>query len=124
MTVDFYIEKGDDLLVRTLKGEVTPDEIIDSMEASMKHPDYRPGMASLIDLRELVSDSSSADIREFGEFLIAHADAVEGMRAAVVVSRAVDYGMTRMLQAIAESPQFNIALFYDIDEARQWLGVE
>jgi hypothetical protein len=123
MTVDFHIDKTRDLLVRTLGGEVTPDEVIDGLEASMKHPDYRPGMPSLIDMRGLASASSSADIRRFAGFLTEHADTLRGMQAALVVSRTVDYGLARMLQAIADDPHVSLAVFYDIGEARQWLGV-
>lgn len=123
MPVEFSIDKSGDLLMRTIKGEVGVDEIMASLDDSVNHRDYRPGMKSLIDMREYVPQSTSADVRQIAEYLLGRAEVLKGMEAAVVVSQAVAYGMARMLQAFADHPDFNIAVFYDLDEAKQWLGV-
>ncbi len=121
MPVEFSIDKENELLERTVTGKVTPEEVIASLEASISHPDYLPGMRSLTDMRDFVLSSTAEDIRQYATFLGAHMDMIKGMQAAVVVSRTVDYGLTRMLQAIADDPTFAIAVFYDIDEAKRWL---
>jgi hypothetical protein len=124
MPVTFHIDKKTGLLLRKVEGEVGPTEMIASLEASMRHPDFRPGMDSLTDMREFAQKSDSADIRQFAGFLLDQIDLVAGTRAAVVVSRTVDYGFTRMLQALVDVPGISVAVFYDIDEAEQWLRLE
>jgi hypothetical protein len=122
MPVDVWIDKENGLICRTLRDEISIDEILASLEQTANHPDYRPGMKSLNDLREFVPQSTGNDVRRVADYLLEHATDREGLEAAVVVSRAVDYGMTRMLQALADSPSFRISVFYDLDEAKEWLG--
>jgi hypothetical protein len=121
MPVEFSIDKEDNIVYRTLRGEVRVDEVLASLEETAKHPDYRPGMKSLNDVREYTPRSTSSDVRQIAEYLLGHADVRKGLVAAVVVSQAVSYGMTRMLQALADNPDFSISVFYDLEEAKRWL---
>jgi hypothetical protein len=123
MSIDVSIDKRNNLVCRTLKDEIAIDEILVSLEETAKHPDYRPGMKSLNDMREYVPRSDSINVKRVAEYLLSHIEDRQGLEAAVVVSRAVDYGMTRMLQALADTPAMRIAVFYDLDEAKQWLGM-
>ena len=116
------IDTEQDLVVRVLTGEIEIDEIIASLDNMTEHPGYHAGMKSLNDLREFVPTSSASNVRLMADYLLSN-PLEQGVRAAVVVSRSVDYGMTRMLQALADSPAFSIGAFYDIDEAKEWLGV-
>ncbi len=124
MPIEVTIDKGKDLVTRILTGQIAIEEIIAKLRETAALPDHHPGMKSLNDLREFVPDSTSTDVRRMAEYLLANAAEREGLRAAIVVSRTVDYGMSRMLQALADTPSFSLAVFYDIDEAKQWLGVE
>jgi hypothetical protein len=123
MSIEVTLDKEQDLITRTLSGQFPIDDIIAKLKETVEHPDYHPGMKSLNDLREFVPVSDSSNVRRMAEYLLANAAEREGLRAAIVVSRTVDYGMTRMLQAMADTPSFSLAVFYDIDEAKRWLGV-
>ena len=122
--IEATIDKGNGLITRTLTGQIAIEEIIAKLRETAAHPDYHTGMKSLNDLRDFVPVSDSTNVRQIAEYLLANAAEREGLRAAIVVSRTVDYGMARMLQALVDTPSFSIAVFYDIDEAKQWLGVE
>lgn len=124
MPIEVTIDKGKDLVTRSLTGLSAIEEIIAKLRETAAHPDYHPGMKSLNDLREFAPVSDSTDVRQMAEYLLANSAEREGLRAAIVVSRTVDYGMARMLQALADTPSFSVAVFYDIDEAKQWLGVD
>jgi hypothetical protein len=124
MSIVVTIDKEKDLITRTLTGQFPIEDVIRELQETAKHPDYHPGMKSLNDLREFVPVSDSSNVRRMAEYLLANAAEREGLRAAIVVSRTVDYGMARMLQALADTPSFSLAVFYDLDEAKQWLGVE
>lgn len=124
MSIEVTIDKDKNLITRTFTGQIPGEDIITNMKETAKHPDHHPGMKSLNDLREFVPVSDSSDVRRIAEYLMANVAEREGLRAAIVVSRTVDYGMARMLQALADTPSFSIAVFYDIDEAKRWLGVD
>jgi len=123
MTVEFRVDKKNNLLVRKIGGEVSVAEVMEDLQNALRHPDYKVGMKSLTDLRDYVPTITSSEIREIADYLLADAEARKGMSAAIVVSQKVSYGLMRMLQELSENPEFSISVFYDIDEAKQWLGV-
>jgi len=123
MTVEFRVDKKNNLLVRKIGGEVSVAEVMEDLQNALRHPDYKVGMKSLTDLRDYIPTITSSEIREIADYLLADAEARKGMSAAIVVSQKVSYGLMRMLQELSENPEFSISVFYDIDEAKQWLGV-
>jgi len=42
----------------------------------------------------------------------------------MVVSESLAYGLSRMYDGVVYSEKYEINVFNDIDEARQWLGLE
>jgi hypothetical protein len=79
-------------------------------------------MNDLTDLREYVHGATKEDMARIAQHIIGHGEAAAGMRAALVVSTAVSYGMARMLQIHLDDLPLEISVFYDIDEAERWLG--
>lgn len=124
MPIDVEVNKGDKLVCRTVTGMSSIDEMIASIQATLQHPDYRPGMRDLTDLREHVHKATRQDIERLAQWIIGHAEEVPSTKAAVVVSNMVSYGMTRMLQMHLDELPSEIAVFYDIDEAKRWLGCD
>ena len=124
MAIDVVIDKEGHLVCRTVRGAVSVDEIIANIEATLQRPDYRPGMKDLTDLREYAHGASREDIARLAQCIVGHNEAVTGMRAALVVSTPVSYGMARMLQTHLDDLPSEIAVFYDIEEAKRWLGID
>jgi hypothetical protein len=124
MPIETSIDTRNDLILRTLSGAVEAGELLEALEATLHHPDYHPGMKSLNDLRESTHSARVEDIQQVAGLILKHVDRLEGGRAAIVVSSAVSYGMGRMLQAYADDAPLEIAVFFDMAEARRWLGLE
>ena len=78
----------------------------------------------LTDLREAAHHTGPEDIRRIAGLLSRSLERIAEGRAAVVVSQAVSFGMMRMLQAYVDGIPFEIRIFYDLAEARRWLGLE
>ncbi|MBW1813454.1 MAG: hypothetical protein JRJ39_07210 [Deltaproteobacteria bacterium] len=123
MPVDVSIDKKSDLVLRVVQGLVSTDELLKSLEDVLNHPDYHPGMKSLTDLREATPFTNTGDVEQIANLLQKRKDRFKEGKAAVVVSKEVSYGMIRMLQAYAADSPFEIEVFYDIEEAKKWLGV-
>jgi hypothetical protein len=124
MSIDVVIGKERCSVVRTISRAVGVDEVIASIEATLQHPEYRPGMKNLTDLREYVHGATKEDMARLAEHIIGHSGATRGTKAALVVSSTVSYGMARMLQTHLDDLPAQIAIFYDIDEAKRWLGLD
>lgn len=123
MAIDVTIDTESHLVCRTVTGAYSLDQMIASIEATFQHPDYRPGMKELADFRECVHGATKEDVASLVECVIGHREAASGTRAAVVVSTAVTYGMSRMAQIYLDGFPSEIAVFYDMEDAKRWLGM-
>ena len=76
----------------------------------------------LIDARDAEHDLPASDIRRLVE-LVSDLRATHGFgnRAALVVSRPVQFGMARVYGALAQKVDPDFAVFRDLGEAEVWL---
>lgn len=93
MPISIAIDEKNDLIIRTIKGLVSTQELIDSIEYTLKLPSFHQGMKSLTDLSEATHHTNSEDIKKIAGLLIKHSERLVGGKAAVVVSRIVSFGM-------------------------------
>ncbi len=124
MPVSFTIDRTNDVVLRTARGEITAEQLAQNFEEVLAHPDFHAGIKSLTDARELDHHLEVEDMRDIAKTIARYRDRIAGGRAAVVVSIAVSYGLMRALQAYADQSPIDIRIFYDVDEARRWLGIE
>ena len=95
------------------------------VQEGLSDPRYRPGMRILIDHSRLDwSGLTPADIHRRIELFAKEAGRSGHVSAAVVMRAPVDFGIARMEQALIEfqpEVQIDFAVFFSIDEAREWL---
>ena len=123
MPIEVTVDKENDLVHRVVTGTNTTDEVLESLQAVLSHPDYRPGMRSLTDLREMKHLADANDIKRLARFLVGQANRLKPAKVAVVVSSQASYGMMRMLQVYCSELPIAIEIFDDLDEAERWLGL-
>jgi hypothetical protein len=92
------------------------------LEAVLKHPEYRPGFHFLVDHHGRTP--TTADARRMVAFIGEREAAFAGSRWAIVVHRDVDFGMARMVEALAEDQPTTIRVFRDREEGLRWLRSE
>jgi len=124
MPIEVRIDKQLGVVLRRVTGKVTTEELIANFIETLQHPDYRPGMRSLSDLREVHPSTFSADARKIGDFVVSRSKQTGSARAAIVVSQDASYGMVRVLQVFAQNSPMDIQVFRDMNEARTWLGLD
>jgi hypothetical protein len=73
-----------------------------------------------------LSRISSNQIETILDYIKQHAEKRAGGKTAIVVSKTLEYGMSRMIQTLSEliSIPLEIKIFRSIEEAVQWLGKE
>ncbi len=96
------------------------DQLVQGM---LEHPAFRPGMASLWDLRDATLDSiPSPEIHKAVETIPQYlAGRGADFAVAIVVSRLVDFGVARIYESLAAETLPTVQVLYSIDEARAWL---
>lgn len=124
MPVEFEVDHENGLVVTTLIGRVSTQESLAHIEHLVKNPRDYPHVSYLTDLRRAEHQASGEDIRKISESLSAHEEVIAGRKLAIVVSQPVMYGMMRMLELRLDAAPLDVAVFYEMDDAKRWLGVE
>jgi hypothetical protein len=123
MPVDVHVDKKNGCVHGRVTGIVTAEEMIASFAAVLDHPEFDVTLPILIDMTGVTQSLSAHDVRRLADYLLARGPAaLQGAREAVVVSRPASYGMVRMFQSHLEASGLQLRVFYDVDEARNWLG--
>ncbi len=82
------------------------------------HPEYRPGMGVVHDWRKHSRALEMAEIEARSRYL--SASPLGSIRWALLVERAVDYGMGRMAEALLDGSSVHLRVFQDKAEAEAW----
>lgn len=103
-------------------GTASVEGFIGYSRALSQDPRWRPGLALLVDLRDLdLTPMRSSDIDRLVLFQKTYSDRAAQGPIATVVSRAVDYGIVRMWEAYIAGSGRNHHLATDLEEALAWL---
>jgi hypothetical protein len=109
----------------TLVWRIKPGESFDFSQLSdlVNEPDWKGARRYLWDLRNLEQGPESAtEIRGAAGLVERSQELWAGSRVAVVVSRDLDFGLTRMFSAFAEEISVEYHAFRDEASALAWLG--
>ncbi|MDH3629336.1 MAG: hypothetical protein OES25_17000 [Acidobacteriota bacterium] len=124
MPISYHIHTDRNLVVTRYRGVVSDTEFVNAYREIYNSPSARPGLKELVDLRDVTSVQTGARaMREVTSMVHAfHGDAVELMRTAVLASTDLEYGLSRMYQAIASETPEQVEVFRIAEEALDWLG--
>ena len=122
-SINAITDKTQDLTIVTAAGQLTADDLIDWVTH------YYAGDVTRFILWDLTQANLSAisfeEVEAHAKSFNRLADSRQGGRSAFVFGSDLEYGLGRMYQALSEIENVPIAFqtFRNIDEARQWLGV-
>jgi len=123
MKLTTEIDKKNNLRIHTVDGPLDFKALQRILKETYSSQDYNSDMSVLWDIRKSdLSSFTSAQIQEIKN-LVKKQWGTGGMsRAAIVVSRDIDYGLTRMYELISsEETKSEIRVFREYPEAVQWL---
>ncbi|MFC1829337.1 hypothetical protein ACFL0O_06985 [Thermodesulfobacteriota bacterium] len=123
MEITTNIDKTAGLRTHKVTGVVSKNDLLLKLEEIYSIPDFEPDMNVLWDLRNAdLASFSSDDIHRVRDFVV-HKWGTDGTnRAALVVSRDIDFGLSRMYQVSLESiTASKLQVFRDMDKALAWL---
>lgn len=123
MACTYEIADHPPMIVLVHEGPPVVEEFVAALDAAFADPRYVRGMPVLSDRRRVTGAPTGAQRLAALEYLRRHTSEMIGMRWASVVATPVAYGATR--QAMVEAEEvvgLQMAVFFDIDEARAWLA--
>lgn len=121
MPVTYRIDKTKKIIYTTCVGDVTPDEVFDHFRVLVQDPDCPDRLNVMLDLSESASVPESHQLREVVDQIESIRHKVRFGVCAIVASRDVLFGMSRMFQVFAEKWFREIRVCRARDEAEAWL---
>ena len=108
----------------TFEGKYEPQDIIREFLAAIADPACPDPAALLVDVTksESLENRAPQEIRQVAEYIGPYAKRIGG-RCAIVASRDLHFGLSRMGSVYSEGVGVETAVFRDIPAALEWLGV-
>jgi len=123
MHISSDIDMEKKMRTHVVHGMLDIDELTVQLREIYSSQEYDPDMDVVWDLREAdFSAIKASEVKSFMEFVRKHWGVGGKSRAALVVSRDLDYGLSRMYEILMEGATTStITVFKNIDEAKQWI---
>jgi hypothetical protein len=103
-------------------GEISMDQVRNTLEDVYAHPDFRPEAGAVWDLVAATGDIPTEDVRHLADFVGKLVGEKAPGKVAIVVAHDFEFGMARMYETILGSQSSKpIMVFRDMDEAKRWL---
>jgi hypothetical protein len=124
MPVSIRVDTEEDVVYTTVTGLYTADDVLKAIDELFEHPDFRPGLNGITDLRGAETFPPYTDVIRIAQYLVRNRDRIGRSRTAVLVSSDVSFGTTRMFQTYSDDSSIETHIFHELDEARRWLGLD
>ena len=122
MTVDFHFDVERRYTIVTVHGVLTVEVAREAL-TQLYAQDVRP-LVILWDLSAATLDAETSDVVELVGFIRKNRGEGGANKVAIVTSREVDFGVSRMYEARGDTLPFEIQVFRESTAAKSWLGVE
>jgi hypothetical protein len=124
--ISFRVQAEQGIVVTSWSGEITDEGLLDAYRSLFEDSDWTPKLWELLDVRAArldgVTGEGLQDLAELVHENLGHR--VEEFRTAVVHSRPLSFGITRMYQVFSEESPETVKIFQDTREALEWLGAD
>ena len=124
MKINTFVDKKSSIIIHTITGEITFEEIMASYEALLSHPDFQEDMFAVWDIRNAdASKFDSQDVIRLARYFETQIKNRAAYKVAVIVSRDLEYGLSRTYQVAAADLPAKIGIFINLEDAKEW-GME
>lgn len=122
MMVNTFVDKKSSVIIHTVTGEITFQKIKSSYEAVLSHPDFQKDMCVIWDIRDAdASKFDSQDVIRLARYFETQLKHRAKFKVAVIVSRDLEYGLSRMYQVAAADLPAKIGIFINLENAKKWV---
>ena len=126
MEISTEINKKKNIRSHIVRGVIDISELTEYLKEIYNSSDFDPRMNVFWDLQKAdFSCISSENVTSFMEYVSKQWGTEGKSKAALIVSYDLGYGMSRMYQTLMDgATSSKIAVFRDINEAKEWIGAE
>ena len=122
MIVNTVVDKKASVMIYTVTGKMTVEEIKSSYESVRSYPDFQENMNSIWDIRGAdASKFDSQDVIKIARYFETQTKNRAEYKTAVIVSRDLEYGLSKIYQVAAADLPAKIGVFNNLEEAKKWV---
>lgn len=120
ITLEIDVERN--LVVRTVSAPVAFEDFADAIQEHLDHPDFRPGMHVLWDIRDVESRPWTSQMaKQMADYAGSLSEKRGVGRFAIIASSDLAYGLSRQYQVIGQDIAPEIGVFRTMEEALEWI---
>ena len=121
MPVSYRIDKTQNVLFAKATGELTAEDIQEFRRAAADDSDFDNRLDNIFDFRSITGMRlTGEEVRALTLSPVFHRES----RRALVVPHELMFGMSRMYSLFIGAESDVMKVFYDLGEARRWLGLD
>lgn len=122
MAVVTHINPDTATVVFECDGRITMQEVAGAFDAMFDHPDFRPGLHAMWDMRKASIGLYAQQIPDLLRMVRERqSDRGTGYRVAILVNGSPDFGLSTLFEMSAHSMPFEVRVFRSHTQATQWL---
>jgi len=122
MPIHTEIDKDTGIRRHTVTGDLTFATLKETLGTLYQSSEFQPDTNVLWDLRDAKQALTSKEVDRLADYVGGHWGTRGGSKAAIVVSRDVDFGMARMYeQLLAIHSSSVVMVFRELEDATSWL---
>ena len=123
MTAEINILPNRNLVVVSIDGYFEMKDAYATFNGFTKHPDFRPGMNALYDLRKAKMTPKPHDIQSLAGYVTSHQDnRGENYKVAFIASEGIERAAVETYRTMLSAVPAEFKIFEDEDGACAWLG--
>lgn len=125
MTIQLTVLPDRGVAVIRASGEVGLEDVLRGGRVLVSHPDWQQGFRVVLDYRGITRfDMDGGGVKDLVAQDVRHEAFLRGSRCAVIASRDLIFGMSRVWTALSERGVVEGRVFRQAQAALQWLQLE
>ena len=124
--MDLRIDEEKNIAYIKIIGKVSSEDILAAFDVAVSSEKYGKGMGRLWDFTDIDLSSLDSDlIPQMAQYSQSFPPGISDVKVAFVVTKANEYGLTRMFQTYSEIyAKTQVMIFAAIDKAEEWMMQE
>ena len=124
MPISYRIDSDRGLVLTTASDSLTVDELLAHKSALLEDEQFLPGFKELSDVRGVREMKLGfTEMQRLAGFDRDHKARLGDYKLALVVPKALIFGLARMYQQVTEENLPQVGVFHSVEDAAKWLGV-
>ena len=122
MPIDQTIDKTTGIMIRTVTGEISLEEIKSSFEKSIKRLEFNYGFPLLWDFRKAnLLKIKDGDLKKFSNYYETQLESHPGFKIAYVAADDFQFEFLELVKVFYAKLPVEIQIFKDFEDAAKWL---